>query len=58
VSDEGRNLPDKFDTSAANKSLGMRVVASLASQLGGELTAGRRPDGGSSFKVSFPKSLN
>jgi two-component sensor histidine kinase len=58
VSDEGRNLPDKFDTSAANKSLGMRVVASLASQLGGELTAGRRPDGGSSFKVSFPKSLD
>jgi two-component sensor histidine kinase len=56
VSDEGRDLPDNFDPSTASKSLGMRVVISLARQLGGELTAGRRPDGGSCFKVSFPHS--
>lgn len=53
VSDEGRNLPDQFDPAAASKSLGLRVVRSLAKQLGGELTAGRRPDGGSCFKVTF-----
>ena len=56
VSDEGRDLPDNFNPAAASKSLGMRVVRSLAGQLGGELTAGRRPDGGSCFKVSFPES--
>ncbi|MEO6433925.1 MAG: histidine kinase dimerization/phosphoacceptor domain -containing protein [Sphingomicrobium sp.] len=54
VSDEGRDLPDDFNPAAASKSLGMRVVRSLAKQLGGELTSGRRPDGGSSFRVSFP----
>ncbi|MEO7410302.1 MAG: GAF domain-containing protein [Sphingomicrobium sp.] len=53
VSDEGRNLPDEFDPGAASKSLGMRVVRSLAKQLGGHLTAGRRPDGSSCFKVTF-----
>jgi len=56
VGDEGRNLPDDFDPAAASKRLGMRVVRSLAKQLGGELTASRRPDGGSCFKVSFPES--
>lgn len=53
VSDEGRSLPEDFDPSAADKSLGMRIVSSLAKQLRGELTAGRRPDGGSCFKVIF-----
>jgi len=56
ISDEGRNLPEDFDPTAASKSLGMRVVNSLAKQLGGKLTAGRRPDGSSCFKVSFPDS--
>ena len=56
VSDEGRDLPDGFDPAAATKSLGMRVVRSLATQLGGDLTAGRRPDGGSCFKVAFSRS--
>ncbi|MBA3895983.1 MAG: GAF domain-containing protein [Sphingomonadaceae bacterium] len=54
VSDEGRNLPKDFDPAAASQSLGMRVVTSLAKQLGGKLTSGHRPDGGSCFKVSFP----
>jgi len=58
VSDDGRDLPDSFDPTAESKSLGMRVVTSLANQLSGELTAGRRPDGGSCFKVAFPSSLS
>lgn len=53
VSDEGRDLPKGFDPAAASQSLGMRVVTSLAKQLGGELTSGHRPDGGSCFKVEF-----
>ena len=53
VSDEGRDLPKDFDPAAASQSLGMRVVTSLARQLGGELTSGHRPNGGSCFKVSF-----
>lgn len=58
VSDEGRDLPDDFDPADSSKSLGMRVVRSLAKQLGGELSAGRRPDGGSCFKVAFPGPIN
>jgi len=54
VSDEGRDLPKDFDPAATSRSLGMRVVTSLARQLGGKLTSGQRPDGGSCFKVSFP----
>ncbi|MEO6248919.1 MAG: histidine kinase dimerization/phosphoacceptor domain -containing protein [Sphingomicrobium sp.] len=54
VLDEGDGLPENFDPSAENKSLGMRVVTSLARQLGGSLTAGRRPEGGSFFEVAFP----
>ncbi len=54
VCDEGRNLPKDFNASAATQSLGMRVITSLTGQLGGELTSGHRPDGGSCFQVSFP----
>ena len=54
VSDEGRDLPKDFDPAAATRGLGMRVVTSLAQQLGGQLTSGKRPKGGSCFKVSFP----
>ena len=57
VSDEGSNLPENFNPSDQNKSLGMRVINSLARQLGGELTAGRRPEGGSYFKVEFPRAV-
>jgi two-component sensor histidine kinase len=53
VSDEGRELPKDFDPASARKGLGMRVVVSLARQVGGVLTSGHRPDGGSCFKVSF-----
>lgn len=54
VCDDGRDLPKDFDPAAASQSLGMRVVMSLAGQLGGALTSGHRPDGGSCFKVTFP----
>ncbi|GGE00710.1 sensor histidine kinase [Polymorphobacter glacialis] len=54
VSDEGRDLPTDFDPAEVRQGLGMRIVTSLANQLGGELTRGHRQDGGSSFKVSFP----
>ena len=53
VSDEGRDLPKNFDPAAPSQSLGMRVVTSLAKQLGGVLTSGHRPDGNTCFKVSF-----
>lgn len=53
VSDEGRDLPIDFDPAGVRQSLGMRVVTSLARQLGGKLTNGHRPCGGSFFKVSF-----
>ena len=56
VCDEGCDLPEDFDPAVASKSLGMRVVRSLATQLGGDLTVGRRPDGRSYFKVSFNES--
>ncbi|MEO7551321.1 MAG: GAF domain-containing protein [Croceibacterium sp.] len=56
VCDEGCNLPDDFDPARAGTSLGMRVVRSLAQQLGGQLTATRRMNGTSCFKVSFPES--
>lgn len=57
VSDEGRDLPKDFDPAAASKSLGMRVVVSLAEQLGGVLTSGHRPDGSSCFKVTFKTQI-
>lgn len=54
VSDDGRDLPKDFRPAGATQSLGMQVVMSLAAQLGGELTSGHRPDGGTCFKVVFP----
>jgi two-component sensor histidine kinase len=54
VCDEGESLPADFDPLAANKSLGMRVVTSLARQLGGQLEAGSRSEAkGSCFSVRF-----
>jgi two-component sensor histidine kinase len=54
VCDEGNGLAPEFDPSAATKSLGMRVVTSLAQQLNGRLEARNRDDKiGSCFSVSF-----
>ena len=54
VCDEGEGLPVNFDPAAADRSLGMRVVASLARQLGGTLSAATRSDRkGSCFTVTF-----
>ncbi|HEX8300354.1 sensor histidine kinase [Sphingomonas sp.] len=58
VCDEGRGLPENFDPAADSKSLGMRVVRSLAAQLNGTLSASRRPEGGSCFEVWFPLAPN
>ncbi|MBO9621439.1 MAG: PAS domain-containing protein [Sphingomonas sp.] len=40
VSDSGRGLPEGFNLDRARSSLGIRVITSLARQLGGELEAG------------------
>lgn len=54
VCDAGEGLPAGFDITQARTSLGMRVVTVLASQLGGDLSAGSRNDGsGACFTVSF-----
>lgn len=55
VCDEGDGLPADFNPAAATKSLGMRVVTSLAQQLGGTIDAGNRDDRkGSCISVAFP----
>jgi two-component sensor histidine kinase len=55
VCDEGDGLPPNFDPAAATKSLGMRVITSLAQQLGGTIEVGNRSDGnGSCISVCFP----
>ena len=54
VCDEGEGLAADFDPSAPTKSLGMRVVTSLAKQLGGRVEASNRKDRtGSCFEVAF-----
>lgn len=56
VLDEGPGLPAGFDvTATAGLGLGMKVVAALAAQLFGKLTALPNPVGrGSCFKLVFP----
>ena len=57
VSNDGETLPDDFDLQASS-GLGMKVVAALANQLGGELQFGPRPSGaGARFWIEIPKSL-
>jgi two-component sensor histidine kinase len=57
VCDEGKGLPIGFDPNHSTQSLGMKVILALASQLGGDLTAGVNDDGsGACFKVSFSAS--
>ena len=55
VCDEGEGLPVGFDPEVNGSGLGMKVVTSLAHQLGGRLTASPRLDGqGCCFNVTFP----
>jgi two-component sensor histidine kinase len=55
VRDDGTGLPPGFDPDSNGAGLGMRVVTTLAKQLGGRLTAGPNPAGrGSYFTMSFP----
>lgn len=53
VADDGVGLPADFEIGRASKSLGMRVVGSLASQLGAELSI---PDAGQGtcFRIAVP----
>ena len=52
VRDDGRGLPDGFDLEAG-KSLGLKIVRTMAGQLGGEFSI--RPDGdGSVCRLEFP----
>jgi two-component sensor histidine kinase len=55
VCDQGDGLPADFEPERSVKGLGMKVVAALASQLGGRMTVGVNPAGrGTCFRVSFP----
>ena len=54
VSNSGPPLPEGFDP-GASKGLGMKIIQSFASQIGGELRIGRGDDGqGARFSVLFP----
>jgi two-component sensor histidine kinase len=55
VSDLGPGLPADFSIGGSQRGLGMRVIRSLAEQLGGHVKAISNPTGrGSSFVVEFP----
>lgn len=55
VTDDGPGLPDGFELEAATQSLGMRVVTSLANQLGGRVQASGHNEGdGAQFNVALP----
>ena len=55
VRDDGTGLPPGFDPENSGAGLGMRVVTTLAKQLGGHLATGPNPAGrGSCFTVGFP----
>lgn len=54
VCDDGPGLASDFDPDSERTSLGMRIVATLAKQLGGTLSAGNRQDHkGACFTVKF-----
>jgi two-component sensor histidine kinase len=54
VSNNGPALPEGFDPDAS-KGLGMKIIRSFTSQIGGELRIGRGDDGqGARFTVLFP----
>jgi two-component sensor histidine kinase len=56
VIDRGKGLPKGFSPEARDRGgIGMRVIAALANQLDGKLTAGVSPGGtGACFTVTFP----
>lgn len=51
VEDDGVGLPEGFDPDAESRSLGMKLVSSLANQLGGKVAWSS--NGGARFSVSF-----
>jgi len=54
VTDDGRGLPADFDLEAAT-SLGLSIVRTLVeSELGGHLTLGRSPEGGTRAGITLP----
>ena len=55
VSDEGRGLPEDFQIGQSD-SLGMKVIASTATQLGGKLEVNRL-DKGTEFLIRLPTTL-
>lgn len=57
VSDEGAALAEGFDPAAAS-GLGMKVIRSLAGQLGGELVVDAAVAGGTRFTVRFPPGVD
>ena len=57
VCDEGSGLAKGFDPQAVSAGLGMRVINTLAKQLGGALQTSPRETGeGACFSVRFPRS--
>jgi len=55
VTDDGPGLPKGFELEAVTQSLGMRVVTSLVSQLGGKVQASGHDEGnGAKFHITLP----
>ena len=52
VCDQGEGVPENFDP-GASAGLGMKVIALLAKQLGGEVAVSENPAGGACFQVAF-----
>lgn len=53
VCDQGNGFPDGFNPYKRDCGLGMKVITSLADQLGGRVLAQKLPNGGSRFVVTF-----
>lgn len=53
VCDEGKGLPEGFDPYTHESGLGMKVITTLADQLGGRVKAENLPSGGSCLAVTL-----
>lgn len=53
VADDGAPLPEEIADRGQRRSLGLRIVRSMAEQLGGELLV-KQEDGEKSFHIAFP----